>query len=207
MVDFRFYLISDRNRCGRRPLASALRQACSAGVRAVQIREKDLDTPDLLTLARQVQQALRTCRPLLMVNSNAEVALACGARGIHLPERSVSTRLMRERLQPGALIGCSTHSTETAREAEADGADFITFGPVYDTPSKAVYGPAKGLRALAQTARAVKVPVFALGGVTPVRAGQCREAGAHGVAAISAVLSQPDIPVAVAAFKAELGGL
>ena len=207
MVDFRFYLISDRTLCGGRPLASALRQACLAGVRAVQIREKDLDTPDLLALTRSVLKELGACRPLVMVNGNLEVTLASGAQGVHLPERSVPVRMARAKLPTGTLVARSTHSLKAARKAEAEGADFITFGPVYDTPSKAAYGPAKGLRDLAETVRAVTIPVFALGGVTPGRAGQCLEAGAHGVAAISAVLSQPDIPAAVGAFEKALGSL
>ena len=210
MADFRLYLISDRTRCADRSLAPALRQACRAGVRAIQIREKDLDTPGLLALTRKVQDQLGECRPLVMVNGNLEVALACGVQGVHLPERSMPVSMARaalEKLPAGALIARSTHSTEGARAAEAEGADFITFGPVYDTPSKAAYGPAKGLRALAETVRSVTLPVFALGGVTPGRAGQCLEAGAHGVAAISAVLSQPDIPLAVGAFEEALGGL
>ncbi len=231
MIVFRFYLISDRSRCGGRTLASALRQACRAGVRAVQIREKDLDTSDLLALTREVQEELGECRTLVMVNSNLEVALSCGVQGIHLPEGGNPVRMasearetlgtdgtpmaspagmvrtLRDHLPAGTLIARSTHSVKTALEAEAEGVDFITFGPVYDTPSKASYGPAQGLWALAETVRAVTIPVFALGGVTPGRAGQCLEAGAHGVAAISAVLSQPDIPEAVGAFEKALGGL
>ncbi len=210
MVDFRFYLISDRSSCGGRSLASALNQACRAGVRAIQIREKDLDTPGLSKLTRNVQRELAEYRPLLMVNGNLEVALSCGAQGVHLPERSVpvrSARAVRDRMPAGTLIARSTHSTNGAREAEAEGVDFITFGPVYDTPSKAAYGPPKGLEALSETVGAVTIPVLALGGVTPGRAEECLEAGAHGVAAISAVLSQPDIPMAVQAFEKALGGL
>ncbi len=213
MVDFRFYLISDRTSCGGRSLASALNQACRAGVRAVQIREKDLDTPGLSKLTRKVQQELAEFRPLLMVNGNLEVALSCGAQGVHLPERgglggtAHPARVVRDRLPAGTLIARSTHSTKGALEAEAEGVDFITFGPVYDTPSKAAYGPPKGLQALSETVRTVTIPVLALGGVTPGRAEECLEAGAHGVAAISAVLSQPDIPLAVRAFEKALGGL
>ncbi len=207
MVDFRFYLISDRTSCGGRTLAEALQQACRAGVRAVQIREKDLDTPGLLELTRKVQHELAEYRPVLMVNGNLEVALSCAAEGVHLPEGCLPVRTARDRLPAGTLIARSTHSMEGAQEAEAEGVDFITFGPVYDTPSKAAYGPSKGLKALAETVRAVSVPVFALGGVTPGRVNECLEAGAHGVAAISAVLSQPDISTAVCRFEKALVGL
>ena len=207
MVDFRFYLIGDRTCCAGRSLASALGQACRAGVRAVQVREKDLSTPDLLALAREVQAELGSLQPVLTVNSNLEVAAACGAQGVHLPESAMPVREAREALPSGTLIGRSTHGTESARAAETEGADFVTFGPVYDTPSKAGYGPPTGLQALAEAAESVTIPVFALGGVTPGRTRSCLEAGAYGVAAISAVLSQPDIPAAVRKFEKALGGL
>lgn len=207
MADFRFYLIGDRTRCAGRSLAAALHQACRAGVRAVQIREKDLDSPELLALAREVQRALEPLRPVLIVNGDPEVAAACGAQGVHLPERSMPAGEARERLPAGSLVGRSTHGVEGARAAEAGGADFITFGPVYHTPSKAGFGPPAGLEALAEAARAVTIPVFALGGVTPGRAAECLDAGASGVAAISAVLSQPDIPLAVRRFEKALGRL
>ncbi|MXZ75419.1 MAG: thiamine phosphate synthase [Gemmatimonadetes bacterium] len=207
MVDFRFYLIGDRTRCAGRSLASALGQACRAGVRALQIREKDLKTPDLLALTREVQADLGSLRPVLMVNGNLEVAAACGAQGVHLPESAMPVREAREALPPGTLIGRSTHGTESALAAEAEGSEFVTFGPVYETPSKAGFGPPVGLRALAEAAGSVTIPVFALGGVTPDRTRACLEAGAHGVAAISAVLSQPDIPAAVREFEKTLGGL
>lgn len=207
MVDFRFYLIGDRTRCAGRSLASALGQACRAGVHAVQIREKDLKTRDLLALTREVQEELGSLRPVLMINGNLEVAAACGAQGVHLPESGMPVREAREALPPGTLIGRSTHGTESARAAEAEGADFVTFGPVYETPSKAGYGPPSGLRALAEAAGTVMIPVFALGGVTPGRTRACLEAGAHGVAAISAVLSQSDIPSAVSKFERALGSL
>ncbi len=207
MVDFRFYLIGDRTGCAGRSLASALGQACRAGVRAVQIREKDLTTRDLLALTREVQAELGSLQPVLMVNGNLEVAAACGAQGVHLPESGVPVREARKALPPGTLIGRSTHGTDSACAAEVEGADFVTFGPVYDTPSKAGYGPPQGLRALAEASGSVAIPVFALGGVTPGRTRACLEAGAYGVAAISAVLSQPDIPAAVKKFEKALGGL
>lgn len=207
MVDFRFYLISDRTRCAGRTVAAALHQACRAGVRAVQIREKDLKTQDLLALTGEVQTVLGPLRHVLMVNGSPDVAAACGAQGVHLPETGMPVREARTALPAGALIGRSTHNTDSARAAESEGADFVTFGPVYYTPSKTAYGPAKGLQALAEAANVVKIPVFALGGVNPGRVRECLDAGAYGVAAISAVLAQPDIPAAVGRFETALGGL
>ena len=205
MVDFRFYLISDRTLCLERSLSVVLRQACDAGVRAIQIREKDLSTQALLKLTREVQREVAENQPLVMVNSNLDVALSCGAQGIHLPELGVPARSLRDCLPLGTLIARSTHCLGKAQEAEAEGVDFITFGPVYDTPSKIAYGPSKGVKALTEIVKAVKIPVFALGGVNPSRAAECLEAGAHGVAAISSVLSKPDIPMAVKEFENALG--
>ena len=143
-------------------------------------------------------------RAFICLNGAARAARA--ARAVRAV-REARPRVVRDLLPAGTLIARSTHSTKGAREAEAEGVDFITFGPVYDTPSKAAYGPPKGLQALSETVRAVSIPVLALGGVTPGRAEECLVAGAHGVAAISAVLSQPDIPLAVRAFEKALGGL
>jgi len=207
MVDFRFYLIGDRTLCGGHSLGMVLNQACGAGVRAIQIREKDLSTPDLLKLTREVQRETAESQPLVMVNSNLDVALTCRTQGIHIPEFGVPAQPLRDCLPVGTLIARSTHSLGKAQEAETEGVDFITFGPVYDTPSKAAYGPAKGLKALAEIVKEVTIPVFALGGVNPERVSECLEAGAHGVAAISAILSKPDIPMAVEEFENSLGSL
>lgn len=207
MIRFSLYVISDRKNCGGRSLTESLVDACHAGVRGVQLREKDLPSGDLLTLARAVRTALDPFDVSLLINDRADIARIVQARGVHLPEAGLPPDAVRICLSDDALVGVSTHSLESARRAEASGADFITFGPVYHTPSKAPYGPPLGLAALEQATEAVRVPVFAIGGITPERARACLEAGAYGVAVISAVLAAPDIPQAVADFKAALGRL
>ena len=199
MIDFRFYLISDRNLCRGRPLTSVLKQACQAGVRAIQIREKDLTSDDLLNLTKTIKIEPAAYKPLIMINSSINVTLDSGVGGIHLPE-NIKIQMVRKDLPKGVLIARSTHSRAGAEAAEAEGADFITYGPIYYTPSKAQYGPPKGLRELSKIAKSVKIPIFALGGITPDRTRECLDAGAYGVAAISAVLEQPDISVAVTNF-------
>lgn len=127
----------------------------------------------------------------LFVNDRADLALLAACH-LHLGERSIPTPFARTLLPPDRLLGRSTHSLESALAAEREGADFITFGPVYDTPSKRAFGPPCGVPALRELCRAVTIPVFALGGVTLERIEACREAGAWGVAMIGAIWDAAD---------------
>lgn len=207
MIDFRLYLITDRHQCAGRPLVEALRAACEAGVRAVQLREKDLSPREVFELAEEVQAVLRPGGARLFINDRADVARAAGAAGVHLPENGLPVGAARRALGPEGLVGVSTHDPDGARRAEDAGADFVAFGPVFFTPSKAVYGPPVGLGGLEAVARRVAIPVFAIGGVRPGRARPCLDAGARGVAVISAVLSAPEPGATVREFAKELGGL
>lgn len=205
--DVRLYLISDRRQTGGRPLVAALQAAAHAGVRMIQLREKGLPPRELCALAGEVVTALTPLGARLLVNDRADVARAVGAAGVHLPTTGLTPGMARRTLPSPALIGVSTHTLAEVRFAEATGADFLTFGPVFFTPSKADYGEPRGLEALREACRAVSIPVFALGGITPERTAACLDAGAHGVAAISAILHAPDIAAAVASFQRELGEL
>ncbi len=207
LVDFRLYLISDRTQTAGRPLVAALQAAAHAGVRTVQLREKDLTPRELYALAGEVRTTLAPLGTRVLLNDRADIACAAELAGVHLTSTSLTPAAARGCLRAGSLIGVSTHTLVEARFAEASGADFITFGPVFFTLSKAAYGAPCGLEALREVCAAVRLPVFALGGITPEHVPACIDAGAHGVAAISALLNVPDIPAAVAAFANPLGGL
>ncbi|HEY3378015.1 MAG TPA: thiamine phosphate synthase [Armatimonadota bacterium] len=207
MVDFRCYLITDRRHTGGRPLVAALQAAAHAGIKAVQLREKDLTPRELYALAEEARGVLTPYGAQLLLNDRADVACAAQAAGVHLTTTSLTPAAARCALHAGSLVGVSTHTLAEARFAETFGADFITFGPVFYTASKAPYGVPRGLDALREVCAAVTIPVFALGGVTPERIPACLDAGAHGVAAISALLDVPDIAAAVGAFADALGGL
>lgn len=207
MVDFRCYLITDRAHTGGRPLVAALQAAAHAGIKAVQLREKDLSPRELYALAEEARGVLEPTGTRLLINDRADIARAAGLAGVHLTTRSLAPAAARCCLQAGSLIGVSTHSLAEARYAEEFGADFITFGPVFYTASKVPYGAPRGLEELREICRAITLPVFALGGITPARIPACRDAGAHGVAAISALLDVPDIAAAIGAFAEALGGL
>ena len=206
MIDFKLYLITSRTLCAAGPLETVVGQACGAGVRAVQLREKDLSTSELYSQAVAMREVTRRAGSKLFLNDRADVALAVGADGVHCPENGLPVAVAR-RICAEALVGASAHSPERAVEAANSGADFVLFGPVFPTPSKAKYGDPQGLEALAGVARNAGVPVFAVGGITPENADLCLERGAAGVGVISAVLSAEDVPGAVEAFRRSLGTL
>jgi thiamine-phosphate pyrophosphorylase len=169
--------------------------ALTAGIDWVQIREKDLPGGQLLELARRMvrltqEQAAETERPAqIIINDRLDVALAAGAHGVHLGRESAPAREVVRWCRSGNapdkfVIGVSCHSVEDAREAENAKADYIFFGPVFETPSKQAFGTSQGLEKLADVCRAVQMPVVAIGGVNEKNAAGCIRAGAAGIAAI-----------------------
>lgn len=184
--------ITDRRSLPGGDLMGWLDALALAGFPAVQLREKDLDDRALYDLATQARAAFPPPGQLL-INARADVARAVGADGVHLPAAGLPIAALREWLGPELLVGRSTHSPEEAREAAAQGADYVTFGPVYPTPSKAAYGPPPGLPALSQAA-GCGIPVLALGGVTLPRLGEVAASGASGAAGIRVFQRTEDLP-------------
>lgn len=191
-VDFRVYLITDRGQARDGDILAAVSAALDGGIRAVQLREKDLGGRDLFRLAEALRRLTARYGARLLVNDRLDVAYAAGADGVHLGGGSIPVGEARKLLGEKALVGRSAHGLEELRAAERDGADFATFGPVFATPSKAAYGPPVGVAALAAGCAASKIPVFALGGVGPGNMSQALKAGAFGIALISAVVAAAD---------------
>ena len=189
MDELRLTLVTDRTQTRGRDLAALVIQCVVAGLPAVQVREKDLQAAELAALCRQLRGATREHGSMLIVNDRADVALAVGADAVQRTHASLSVAEIRTVVDKRLSIGASVHSRDDALAAEAEGADWIVFGPVYDTASKRQYGPPQGLAKLETVARAVRIPVIAIGGITPERVAEVRAAGAHGVAAISAILT------------------
>jgi thiamine-phosphate pyrophosphorylase len=204
-LGFSLYLVSDRSALPATSLQDAVESCLAAGLKAVQLREKDLAVRDLLGLAHALRDSTRRHGARLLINDRADVALAVGADGVQRAGTSLPVSALRAISPPGFLIGASVHDIDEARAAAAEGADFLLFGPVYDTPSKRQYGPPQGLAALENVSAAVNTPVLGVGGVTPERVGEVTRAGAAGVAVIGAILGSERPADAVKVFLDVLG--
>ncbi len=203
-IDFNLYLITNRRQVADRNLIGAVRAALCGGVRAVQLREKDLSARELFFLAHDLRQLTHEFDAKLLINDRIDVALAVAADGVHLGGGSLPVAEARAILGPTRLIGVSTHHAAEIADAARDGADFVTFGPVWFTPSKAAYGTPVGLEALRTVCTAAPLPVFALGGVTPLRIPELLQVGCRHAACIGAVLTASHPDRAAAAFLTQL---
>ena len=203
-VAFQLYLVTDRHQTRNRPLLTVVEQALEGGVDAIQLREKDLPAGALLALARDLRRLCDRHGARLLINDRIDVALAAGADGVHLPANSFAPGDARGLLGPDRLVGVSTHSVDEVGRAAAAGADFVVFGPVFETPSKRRFGPALGIDAVRRASTDASTPVFAIGGITAERAALVRGAGARGVAAIAALLAADDPRAAAQALRAAL---
>jgi len=188
-VDFDLYLVTDRNQTGGRDLLWVLEQALDGGVKAIQLREKDLSGRDLFSLAEKVCKLCQAYNAALFINDRIDVALAVDAAGVQLSQTSLPVVTTRALLGPQKIIGVSTHSLQEAREAEQNGADFVLFGPVYFTASKAAYGAPQGLAALKTIVDNISLPLYAIGGIKPENIESTKKLGVRGVALISAIVS------------------
>ena len=186
---FDLYLITDRTLTRGRDLCAVIEQSLNGGARAIQLREKDLGGKELYELADKISVLCQRYNAQLFINERIDVALAVDAAGVQLGKTSLPIDTARALLGEGKSIGYSAHSLEEAKMAERHGADFVLFGPVHMTPSKAAFGAPQGLAALKETVAKLGIPVYAIGGIKRENLPQTMGTGVRGVALISAVMS------------------
>lgn len=196
VTDGRDFPPADRERL----LLGHIRAALEAGADWVQIREKNIPAKRALALARDAVELASTIAPAaqIFVNDRLDVAIAAGAAGVHLGGGSVLAQEIiawRSRGNTAAdfLVGVSCHSVNEVQCAESAGAEYASFGPIFETPSKLRFGPPQGLARLGEVCRAVKIPIIAIGGITARNAVDCVEAGAKGIAAIRLFQNPTDV--------------
>lgn len=199
-LESRLLVVTDRHQTHGRRLISILQRVLAVGTPAIQLRERDLSAKDLLALAREVQTFTAPRGSHLLVNDRIDVALSLEGVGVHLRSNSLPMVVARQLLGPQRLLGVSAHSLDEAVRAEANGADYVVLGPVYETPSKQAFGPPLGLSKLEAVCQVVHVPIIGIGGVTVDRARDVRRAGAFGVAVITAILGAEDVEAATCAL-------
>lgn len=172
----------------------------------IQLRDKAKNLRYLYEEAAAIQGLCRQHGALFIVNDRLDLALAVKADGVHLGQDDLPPHLARPLLRPGMILGISTHSVEEARAAQAAGADYIGFGPVFPTGTKIGTRPVVGLKGIRNVRKAVRVPVLAIGGITVERAPEIIKAGAHGAAVISAIVGSGEIAGACRQFLLQLHG-
>ncbi len=198
---FDLYVITDTVLSHGRSALEIARAALEGGADAVQLRDKSSPAFNLCRLVSEIQPQARKFGALLVVNDRVDVALVCGADGAHVGQEDLPAREARRLLPRPVVLGVSAGSREEARRAEKEGADYLGVGPVFPTPTKPDAGEALGIERFSEIARAVAIPVVAIGGITLETVDQVIGAGAAGAAVVSAVVAADDMAGAARALK------
>jgi thiamine-phosphate pyrophosphorylase len=185
LIDFKLYAITDRRLCKPKLIQDYVASLLDTGVRAIQLREKDLSDTELRSVAVPINHICKAYSAKLFINSNINIATDVGVDGVHLPESLLDT--IQKAKARNLLVGCSVHDLDVAQKVQVAGANFVTYSPIYPTMSKP--NPAVGLKSLKRIVGSLDIPVFALGGITPSKVPECLNSGAFGVAAMSSVMS------------------
>lgn len=199
----RLYGIVDLGYVQPPEVVSMTRALCDGGVDLLQLRAKNLAPTSIESLAREMLRVTRDHGIPLIINDHPDIAARIGSEGVHVGQDDDSVARARQIVGPGVIVGKSTHSLAQALAAQAEGADYIGFGPLYATGTKPDYIPV-GLHDIAEVHRQVQVPIFCIGGVNHARIAEVIEAGARRVVVVSAFLLAADVQAEVRQLKAAL---
>jgi thiamine-phosphate pyrophosphorylase len=203
-LDLSLYLVTDRSLAGGRPLEGIVDEAVRGGVTLVQLREKDLGSRDFLALALRLKDLLAPRGIPLIINDRMDIALACGAEGLHIGQGDLPADIARKYMGPDAVIGLSVESARDARLANGLDIDYIGISPVYTTPTKAELTSGLGLEGVAEITGISRFPAVGIGGMNASTAAKVIRAGADGVAVVSYIVSAENPRAAAELLAAEV---
>lgn len=202
----KLYLITDRKLFDNlKSFYYAVERALKGGIKFLQLREKDLSTKALLNMAYDLRSITKQYNALFLINDRLDLALCVNADGVHLTQKSIPPSAIKKVINKKLLLGVSTHSLYEAQKAQEEGADFLTLGPVYHTPSKLKYGKPLGLKALKDITSIISLPIFAIGGINHDNINEVMTTGVYGVAMIRGILNQDDIDNVISKYLIMLG--
>ncbi|MFP3895921.1 MAG: thiamine phosphate synthase [Anaerolineales bacterium] len=200
-VDWSVYVITDRQVAGDRPISQVIEAALAGGATMVQMREKEGTTRELIAQGRALHGITRAAQVPLIINDRVDIALALDAEGVHVGQDDMPAPIVRRLIGPDRILGVSAGTVEEAHQAERDGATYLGVGDVYGTPSKTDAGTPIGIEGIGEIAAAVSIPVVGIGGIDAENTAAVIEAGAAGVAIISAVVGAQDPRAAARRLK------
>jgi thiamine-phosphate pyrophosphorylase len=203
-VDYSLYLVTDRPLARGRKLVDVVLSAVRGGSTVVQIREKDAKTRDYVALAAELKRVLDPFGVPLVVNDRIDVALACGAAGVHVGQDDMPCDAARRIVGDDVIVGVSVSTPDEALRATNEGADYLGVSPIFDTPTKADTPAATGLGGLAAIRAVTELPLIAIGGLTKSNAADVVAAGADGIAVVSALMAADDPEAAASALRAAI---
>lgn len=200
-MNFELYVVTDEDIGRGRTHAEIAELSIAGGADTIQLRDKSCSSGELVRVGRTLREITRRSSTIFIVNDRLDVALACGADGVHLGQGDMRTDVARQIAPPGFIIGVSVSCVEEAMQAGQEGADYVALSPVFSTGSKPDAGPGHGLLVLREIRRHVSIPVIAIGGINRDTIPDVIAAGADGVAVISAVVGAVDITAAARDLK------
>ena len=200
-MSYGLYVITDEGVSHGLGHVEIARKVAEGGADVIQLRDKARTSKDMLSIALQIREITRSSGIRFIMNDRLDLARAAGADGVHLGQEDLPIPFARRVAPKGFIIGTSVRTVEEAMIAESEGADYIALSPIFDTPTKSDAGPGKGLEVLKEIKSAVSIPVIAIGGIGKDNVRQVMDAGADGVAVISAVVGQKDIVKATAEMR------
>lgn len=203
-VDYRVYLVTDREVLGHRSLKEAVEQAILGGATLIQLREKNLSSLEFYNTALEIKEITSKYEIPLIINDRMDIALAIDAEGVHIGQEDIPLLVARKILGEEKLIGVSAQNLEQALKAESEGADYLGVGAIFKTSTKKDAKQEMGLKLLSEIKEKVRIPIVGIGGIDHSNARSVMETGVQGVAVVSCILGKEDIKEATESLKNRL---